>query len=1293
MTSKNTLPPSAVRRLLASLLALLLTVPLAAQNAETAPSAAEAERAAARKQADLDAAVNRGAAVASDETVVLSPFTVESGADKGYFAANTLAGSRMKTNLADLGAAISIVTIQQMEDFGSIDLNDVFRYEVNTEGSGSYTPATQSFRNDGILDVNAGGTQGNNVASLTNATANRVRGLGSPSAAINYYPSIAALPPDIYNTESIEISRGPNSMLFGLGSPAGIANTSTAKASVQRNTNKVQLRTDDRGSFRSSFSFNRVLVKDKLGVYAAFVYNDQQFKRKPSYDITSRQYAAITYKPFSKTTIRANFENYVNQNRRPNTISPIDYVTQWDLAGRPIYDNLTKKITITKTGQVVGPYISSNSSPYAQQARDYIRSLPNYNPALRGTSATVFGGTDTTFTFYNGQPLFGGATVSQLNPALSLAVPNPAASAFYVPGMALINTGRAYMQIANGTLQGWYQPLYNTTYTTAYAIPGTGGTAAPPNVNNPISNIWNNPASADVYDRAAFMSGGWTNNSFLNNLGGYRYPGVTDRSIYDWQNVNLLESNYGSQKNRNYNVELEQQITKDLFFNAGLFRQDFKQTSNYTLSQLNAVALRVDLNKYNPDGTPNPYVGLPMVQDLDPDRYINNQVDDHFRAMLAYTPDFRQKDGLLKWLGHHQILGLWSRDESTAIAIRQRLNYVGAGSYAAAVRYVANPNDNANGTRTGWNFGGATQRFFYLANPGDALGRVTRSTGEWNETTFKGDIRVYNYLNNSFENANVTETYNTFADPGRSQRILQSLSGGITSYLWNDRLVVTFGARLDKFKARNSTTGAINNPDGTVTPALTPVQRFRPDGYFDFDSMWNRWNVWNRATGRTKTGGGVLSPFRNWASIEDRASNGSQFWQFIRDFGFVYNWSNNFDAPSGAQNDAFGKQLPNPQGVGRDMGFQFTALDGKLYARATWFKSSSMYQRISAGTALGRLTAQVPVSTPDAAQASVDALFKGWARAIAKINMGIDPRIDPAVALTPQQELDVQAAAAKIWGMPYNYYESLPGAITATGDAKAEGVEIQINYNTGNWRNRLTFGKQTTRNSNVLAQYDAWYAYRYPTWQKAKASDFLLPQYQSLATYRIGDQTTGTPVDLTTFLASYGYNSSVRQSGGITSVQNYIDVNLTPQVMLSKDLDGQEAPGQRKYRWAYNTGYDFTAGKLKGFGVGGAVRWEAKSVIGYYGKSSHGNSTNPNLIDISDITKPIYDHANTYTDVFVNYKTKVWNDKIGLTVQLNVENVFEGGSLQTVGVNYDGTPYGYRIIDPRRIALTSTFTF
>jgi hypothetical protein len=39
-------------------------------------------------------------------------------------------------------------------------------------------------------------------------------------------------------------------------------------------------------------------------------------------------------------------------------------------------------------------------------------------------------------------------------------------------------------------------------------------------------------------------------------------------------------------------------------------------------------------------------------------------------------------------------------------------------------------------------------------------------------------------------------------------------------------------------------------------------------------------------------------------------------------------------------------------------------------------------------------------------------------------------------------------------------------------------------------------------------------------------------------------------------------------------------------------------------------------------------------------------------------------------------------------VQLNVQNVFENGHLQAVGVRTDGTPWAFRIIDPRLFQLT-----
>jgi hypothetical protein len=46
-----------------------------------------------------------------------------------------------------------------------------------------------------------------------------------------------------------------------------------------------------------------------------------------------------------------------------------------------------------------------------------------------------------------------------------------------------------------------------------------------------------------------------------------------------------------------------------------------------------------------------------------------------------------------------------------------------------------------------------------------------------------------------------------------------------------------------------------------------------------------------------------------------------------------------------------------------------------------------------------------------------------------------------------------------------------------------------------------------------------------------------------------------------------------------------------------------------------------------------------------------------------------------------------------MSVQFNVVNALEDGHLQVTSVNYDGSPYGFRIIDPRQYILSATFEF
>ena len=102
----------------------------------------------------------------SEETLVLSPFTVIED-DKGYQAFNTLAGTRINSKLEDLGASITVVTKQQLEDTAVLDINDLFRYEASTEGTDDFTQFTPN-RTGGVGDnIQGDPARANRIPSAT----------------------------------------------------------------------------------------------------------------------------------------------------------------------------------------------------------------------------------------------------------------------------------------------------------------------------------------------------------------------------------------------------------------------------------------------------------------------------------------------------------------------------------------------------------------------------------------------------------------------------------------------------------------------------------------------------------------------------------------------------------------------------------------------------------------------------------------------------------------------------------------------------------------------------------------------------------------------------------------------------------------------------------------------------------------------------------------------------------------------------------------------------------------------
>lgn len=273
------------------------------------------------------AAAESGSEKPKEEVVVMSPFTVQTNKDIGYEASRTLAGMGLNTKLTDLGAAVSVVTSKFLEDTGSTKLGDVLVYQANMDVKGF---------GGGISGVTPtqGGVTGE--PSLSNAqTGARVRGLADATMARNFYRSI--IPMDGYNTDRVEMNRGANALLFGVGSPAGIVNTSTRSADLQRPRGEVELSGGSYGTWRATLDLNIVPSRGNLAVRIAGVKDDERYQQDYAYTDTERKYAAATWdvKPLRKrgmlesTVVSASYERGRIVSNNPRVLPPSDRLSSW----------------------------------------------------------------------------------------------------------------------------------------------------------------------------------------------------------------------------------------------------------------------------------------------------------------------------------------------------------------------------------------------------------------------------------------------------------------------------------------------------------------------------------------------------------------------------------------------------------------------------------------------------------------------------------------------------------------------------------------------------------------------------------------------------------------------------------------------------------------------------------------------------------------------------------------------------------------------------------------------------
>ena len=233
-------------------------------------------------------------AAATDEVVNLSPFVVSTEGDEGYRAANTLSGTRMNASLFHTPAAVSVLTKEFLDDIGAENVMDMLKFALSTEHE----------RNDP-----AGGVQ---QAFDVRAT---IRGFTESVISRDYLPNMVEgrgiLASDRFNVERADVSRGPNSILFGAGRPGGALNLTSKRAHLNGRRSSATMTVGNFAKKRGEVDFALPLVKDKLALRTNGLWEDRggwfEFEMARQKGLA----AAVTYQPFRHTQVRAGVERVV----------------------------------------------------------------------------------------------------------------------------------------------------------------------------------------------------------------------------------------------------------------------------------------------------------------------------------------------------------------------------------------------------------------------------------------------------------------------------------------------------------------------------------------------------------------------------------------------------------------------------------------------------------------------------------------------------------------------------------------------------------------------------------------------------------------------------------------------------------------------------------------------------------------------------------------------------------------------------------------------------------------------
>ncbi len=1191
MTSPN--PIRTLRRTLAVAAGLICMFPALSQ-AQQAPAPSPAMLAKYDKNhngvLDPDEIVamqadQAKAAAKGDQPIAMSPFEVVTDT-KGYYAANTMSGTRFNSKLEDLASSMTIVTKEQMSDFAMLDINDIFAYTGNTEGTRTYT--------DTVVDRN--GSVTDNVSSNP-TNANRIRGIAPANIALNNIQTMARVPLDPIAVDAIEISRGPNANVFGLGNPSGTVNQVLAEANLTRNRDEVIVRGDSYGGYRTSADLNRVLIPNMLAIRGSAVFQHDGFQLKPSGVNEVRYNGMVKFQPFKKTTLTAAVEYYRMNGNRPNALTPRDNITYWIQNGKPTWDPTTQTIHIN--GQAVGTFTSTTYN-----GPDY------FSATLLGASHSQM------FIDQNGLSYFS-APQGYLNTAALL------------PGTT----------VAGPTSGGQAARYLQTT-----GIAGATGTAV-------------KPSAQPLFTTS---------------------PAISNKALYDWSSINIQAPNRDWDRTITSYAQLDQNIINSdmqtLAVQGAFMREDALRYQNNQIGVANDLGqsqqVEIDPNEKLLDGTPNPYFLRPFIGTDKPRVVYAPAKWDTYRLQAAYKLDLTQQPNLLKWLGLQELTGYneykyrINRQYSYRDSIVSPKPWITPGTYVGSQTQIANTPTLVPITQS-----------FYRYYIGDNVGNnVDYAPSNYNPNG------TYNYVwgnaaagttpaNFHLEPTTIglAGTPDSTGGANNSKQILKTNGVVLQSHYLNDALVVTLGRREDKLYSRS---GNLN------------AQDLLGDGISFNYPLINSWDT-NEAEnfGITKNEQYAARPFRDLPFLRnmDEGQTGAAhvMANLLRSFSIYYNISDSY-IPQGPAQDLYMKILPNTTGTDRSIGYGLNLLGGKVVIRVTHYDTGEQNIRNGdANTVNGRvLRIDLPYQSSSTTKFQLFEVAGGLTASYGPNSnqFGWIRTVNPT--FSDQQVFDEFVKESGLSATTINAFDgnTINPPIAATNDAAFRGTEwdFQINPNQF-WTISANFTEHTAYIRNVSSTLQTWINQRMPIWTTIVD--------QAAAVNWTAAQLAAEPQHLW-WTHNYG--------GSQTAQQNFQSFVATPYSVIQQ-LEGQADPQTARYDAKISTNFRLAAISenhiLKNFNVGGAVRWQSRAAIGFYGVQDANG-----IYQTLNVQNPIWGTDHYYFDALAAYRFKLWNDRVATTIQLNVTNIFQNsGHLQAVGAYPDGTPNNFRILDPRQFVLTAAF--